>query len=125
LGLGLAIVRQLADMHGGSVRVESAGQGKGATFIVQLPIRPTSAIEPRSEELNGESNGKTSLPCASADLSGLRVLVVDDDLDSRNLLKRVLVECGAEVEVADSAEGAIAKIDRFGPHLLVRDSRQG
>jgi signal transduction histidine kinase/ActR/RegA family two-component response regulator len=121
LGLGLAIVRQLADMHGGSVRVESAGQGKGATFIVQLPIRPTSAIEPRSEELNGESNGKTSLPCASADLSGLRVLVVDDDLDSRNLLKRVLVECGAEVEVADSAEGAIAKIDRFGPHLLVSD----
>lgn len=121
LGLGLAIVRQLADMHGGSVRVESAGQGKGATFIVQLPIGPTSAIEPRSEEWNGESNGKPSFDCASADLSGLRVLVVDDDLDSRNLLKRVLVECGAEVEVADSAEVAIAKIDRFGPHLLVSD----
>ncbi|HEY2895029.1 MAG TPA: ATP-binding protein, partial [Pirellulales bacterium] len=121
LGLGLAIVRQLADMHGGSVRVESAGQGKGATFIVQLPIGPASKLEQRSEEANGQSKRKSTIPCSGADLSGLRVLVVDDDLDSRNLLKRVLAECGASVDVADSVDVAIAKIDRFGPDLLVSD----
>jgi signal transduction histidine kinase/ActR/RegA family two-component response regulator len=121
LGLGLAIVRQLAEMHGGNVRVESAGPGKGATFIVQLPRVLASTIEQRSEKSNGQSNGTSSVPCTGVDLSRLRVLVVDDDPDSRNLLKRVLTECGAEVDVADSADAAIGKVAGFEPHLLVSD----
>jgi signal transduction histidine kinase len=108
LGLGLAIVKYLAEAHGGSVSAESAGIGQGATFTVTLPIaRPMARPAARSEEL--------------PDLSGARVLVVDDDGNSRRMLKAALSRCGAEVETAHSVEAARAAMTNRAPHFLVTD----
>jgi PAS domain S-box-containing protein len=115
LGLGLAIVRQLVDLHGGQVTVESDGLGQGATFIVTLPTE----FAPHLEQPN------TSEPHAHltnlADLTGTRVLIVEDDPDSRKLTKRILTESHAEVREATDVQQALAQLDQFQPHVLVSD----
>jgi CheY-like chemotaxis protein/two-component sensor histidine kinase len=115
LGLGLAIVRHVAQMHGGSVRAESAGPGQGAVFTVTLPLMPeadsVSVTAPRPRPAFVES----------ADLHGLRVLIVDDDEDGRLWVKRMVVGAGAEaVDVADVGQ-ALAAVETFRPHVLVSD----
>ena len=91
LGLGLAIVRHITELHGGRVWVESPGQGLGATFIVQLPLTSVVADVDRSDETS-----------TSANLDGLRVLAVDDDADIRALLEFLLEQAGAEVRVSST-----------------------
>ncbi len=115
LGLGLAIVRHLVELHGGQVSVESQGIGHGATFRATLPIRATIPIEAQvEEELAQELEG-------AFDLKGARVLVVDDERDARELLQAILVGAGAHVETAASAkEGALA-YRFFDPQLVVSD----
>jgi signal transduction histidine kinase/ActR/RegA family two-component response regulator len=118
LGLGLAIVRHLVEMHGGTVEARSDGEGRGAAFVVHLPIRPVRAAEPPAA-------GVPPPPLAGAarpeDLTGVRVLVVEDDAESRSLLESMLARLGAEVEVAASAGEALAAVQRHTPDVLLSD----
>jgi PAS domain S-box-containing protein len=112
LGLGLALVRQLAEAHGGSAYADSPGLGLGATFTVQLPIR---AIRRRSE-LAAEA-GLTQ----GVELAGLHLLVVDDQADARELLRVVLQSQGAEVTTVDSAGAALQVLSKQQVDVLVAD----
>jgi PAS domain S-box-containing protein len=123
LGLGLAIVRHLVEVHGGTVAAESEGEGKGARFTVRLPVRPA---EPQPKETaalnaNGGAHPEPPPPIAAAALAGMRVLVVDDDADARELVRVMLVNYGAEVILATSADEAVELISRHLPDVLVSD----
>jgi PAS domain S-box-containing protein len=113
LGLGLAIVRSVVELHGGTVEAASLGEGHGATFSVTLPVAGAPAgtdVKPaREEEVRSEG------------LDGIRVLVVDDQADERELLYTILTGRGAEVETAESADAALAIIERSAPTVLVTD----
>jgi PAS domain S-box-containing protein len=112
LGLGLTIVRQLVQAHGGTVRAQSAGKGTGATFVVELPVG-TGPVE-REAGISGLQGGGVLL-------HGIRVLAVDDQPDALELVRDVLAAAGAQVETASSAMEAAEKVRRFGAHVLVTD----
>ncbi len=125
LGLGLSIVKNLIELHGGTVNVQSAGQGKGATFIIDLPIRAIA-----DAALVGSTDADPAAPAEGADaggapalvrLDGLRVLVVDDEPDARNVIKRSLEQAGATVAAADSGAAALVLLETGKPHLIVSD----
>ncbi|HEX6973668.1 MAG TPA: hybrid sensor histidine kinase/response regulator, partial [Vicinamibacterales bacterium] len=108
LGLGLSIVRHLVELHGGQVQAWSDGKGKGATFSVHLPVRAVQDVSPvivRDE----------------APLSGVKVLVVDDDPDARTVVSNALSQCGAQTAAAASAREALQVIHEFRPDVLVSD----
>ena len=117
LGLGLAIVRHLVEAHAGSVSAASEGAGKGATFTVEFPVmvgRTVLSVEP--------PHGYTQAALATTlSLKGVRVLVVDDDTDAREMLKVALEQYGARVAVASSADEAFAAISVDCPEVLVSD----
>jgi PAS domain S-box-containing protein len=123
LGLGLAIVRHLVELHGGTVRAQSLGEGHGATFNVQLPL-----AQMRNADFGFRNEHQESAPFHSAIgnpqsemLRGLRVLVVDDEQDARHLLKTVLESQGAEVVAVGSAREALASLARSMPDVLISD----
>ena len=121
LGLGLAIVRHLVELHGGSVRAESLGAGHGATFTVRLPARE-DAPTAEGEEVPLLRESVPSDPAAfRARLDGLRVLVVDDEADARELVATMLSSAGASVATAGSTDEALAALDREVPDVLVSD----
>jgi protein-histidine pros-kinase len=113
LGLGLAIVRSVVELHGGVVEVRSAGEGHGATFTLTLPVAGVGAGTPL--ELGKSDDGPAER------LDGITVLIVDDQPDERELLHTILVGRGAEVEVAESADAALQLIQRSPPNVLVTD----
>ena len=120
LGLGLAIVRHIIEMHGGTVEATSGGQGKGATFTARLPLmivhaRPAETVRmhPRTERVAP----LTSL----GDLQGLRVVAVDDDQDALTLLRVVLESAGAQVSTVSSACDALNRIQQIKPQVVVLD----
>jgi len=123
LGLGLAIVRTLVDLHGGTVEAQSDGRGQGAAFTITLPS-PTDHIEQRAvlpiapHTRNGDVQAARMTP---PDLVGVRVLVVEDEPDTREAITTALVLCGAEVRTADSAGGAIDVLQVWAPDVLVSD----
>lgn len=123
LGLGLSIVKQLVEMHGGSLRAESAGIGQGATFTVALPV--AVAHNPRAAD-NLErvhpatSSGRIAFDCPP-NLKNLRILAVDDEKDSRDLLKNILEMCQAEVLTVGSAQETMQILPEFNPHILISD----
>jgi signal transduction histidine kinase/CheY-like chemotaxis protein len=117
LGLGLAIVRQLVELHGGSVRADSRGPGQGATFTVSLPPGPSAP--PRGGST--EASASTTQDLALADLHGCDVLVVDDERDSRALAEEMLRACGASVRAAPDAAQALAALQERVPDVLVCD----
>jgi PAS domain S-box-containing protein len=121
MGLGLSIVRHLVEIHGGTVRAESPGLGHGSTFTVLLPVAPVY----RDEAMGGRVHpaARDMLPsydCAER-LDGLKVLVVDDEPDTRELLKAGLGRCGAEVIAAGSAAEALEAITAGVPDLIISD----
>jgi PAS domain S-box-containing protein len=120
LGLGLAIVKQLVELHGGSIRVKSAGIGKGATFTLQLPLTANySELQEESGHLQTTPQENLSFPDVS--LANVHVLVVDDDVDARELVKRMLEIAGATVSMASSASEAMQRILTARPDVLVCD----
>ena len=120
LGLGLSIVRQLVELHRGSVTAESSGENTGTTFSVMLPL-PSLHEVPNATEETEPKNGRNSRTTAQHSLSGLRVLVVDDDRDTRELVTAVLTTCGAEMVSVGSGIEALdqLKLQRFD--LLISD----
>ncbi|MDX2230311.1 MAG: PAS domain-containing protein [Leptolyngbyaceae cyanobacterium bins.349] len=115
LGLGLAIVRNLVELHGGRVSANSAGVGQGATFIVELPLLPE--VLPFAHPTH-----QTYAAFTEADsLQGVRVLVVDDEADTRDFLVAALEQFGAHVTAANSVSAALAQIQHFQPHVLLSD----
>jgi PAS domain S-box-containing protein len=125
LGLGLAIARHLVELHGGTIRAESEGEGRGATFAVSLPLLESRGADfgPRDGGEAGEESAPESAPRAphSALLWGLRVLVVDDDEDSRLLVSTALKAHGAQVALASSAAEGYARLKDTRPDVLVSD----
>jgi signal transduction histidine kinase len=113
LGLGLAIVRHLVELHAGSVEAYSAGEGQGSKFIVRLPTR---AIAPESHRAD-----ENVAPVTSTMLAGVRLLVVDDEVGARELLANMLQGYGAEVSLADSGQAALTKLFEERPQVLVAD----
>jgi signal transduction histidine kinase/CheY-like chemotaxis protein len=122
LGLGLSIVKNLVELHGGTVRAASDGEDRGATFAVHLPLTAVQAGAAGGEKRQHPRGLPSALPEFKAiDLSGIRVLVVDDEPDARNLIKRVLGDCNAQVAVAGSAREALLLIESEKPHVLLSD----
>ena len=121
LGLGLAIVRQLAELHGGTAEAASDGIGHGATFTIRLPSHPTVVAEVTAPAV-APAVAPASVPATlDADLSGMRILVVDDEADGREMLTRMLESWGAQVRAAGSADEAIAALHDDRPDLLISD----
>jgi CheY-like chemotaxis protein/two-component sensor histidine kinase len=111
LGLGLAIVRQLVEAHGGTITAHSPGEGLGAVFTVQLPLLNTT---PEHQPLH-------EYPHQEVDLTGIRVLAIDDELDARELLTALLTEYGADVLTVASAAEVLLNLEAFQPTVLVSD----
>ena len=125
LGLGLAIVKQLVEMHGGTVDATSGGEGRGATFVVRIPLSPAPQEAP-SEPAGGPAPAPgdpppAPHPLAFARLDGVRVLVVDDETDTLDLMKRLFRESTAHVAAARNVPEALALVQSFRPHVLVSD----
>jgi PAS domain S-box-containing protein len=114
LGLGLAIVQQLVGLHGGTVRAESPGEGKGASFIVSFPLAPVN--HPREEARALLHAGGVNFT-----LQGVRILVIDDEKDSRELIREVLAGCEAEVVAAANAAEGLEMLKTRSPDVMISD----
>jgi PAS domain S-box-containing protein len=117
LGLGLALVRELVELHGGQVRAESPGQGEGATFTVMLPLAPSATGEPIIETADDGSARYRQAPV----LQGVSVLVVDDDLEFLELATVMLRQAGADVRTASSTYGAYELVKSWKPSVVLTD----
>ena len=118
LGLGLSIVKQLVELHGGTVRATSAGEGTGATFVVALPLAPVRVDERRVHP--------TAMTLAGFDsedipLEGVSILVIDDEADARELIKHVLVQCRADVFTASTADDGLRLLAARGADVVISD----
>ena len=117
LGLGLAIVRHLVEAHGGTVSAESPGEGLGTTFSIYLPLLTVRAGEPEREVVGA----LRSAAHAAESLRGVRVLTVDDNSDTRDLVEAVLSRCGAEVRTSASAAEALTVLREWRPDVMLSD----
>ena len=119
LGIGLSISKHLIELHGGTIEALSAGPGTGAKFVVRLPVGPpvAGAVSASQTPATVQETSRDSAPS----LRGVRVLVVDDERDARELIAFVLENSAAEVRMAASAEDAIHELDSFTPHVIISD----
>jgi PAS domain S-box-containing protein len=122
LGLGLALVRHIIELHGGSVAADSPGQDKGATFTVRLPLMVIHAKPSDNERVHPRVSGDGALHFdSSLSLEAVKVLVVDDEPETLLLLSTVLTRCGAYVKTASSAEEGFREVKRWLPDVIVSD----
>ncbi|HYM00824.1 MAG TPA: response regulator [Blastocatellia bacterium] len=124
LGLGLAIVQHLVELHGGAVSADSPGRGRGATFTVTIPLATADRVETElwnTGFLPTHMAAEGIIARPLIDLGGLRVLVVEDEEDTRDLIAAVIMEHGADVKSAASSEEALSIIDQWTPNLLLSD----
>jgi signal transduction histidine kinase/CheY-like chemotaxis protein len=114
LGLGLSLAKNLTDMHGGALSVESAGEGKGAKFVLRFPLanRADPGCAPQEAEARDEQGMQ---------LRGLNILVVDDEPDARELVAELLEQCGAQVAQADSVRAALEVLEKRKPDVIISD----
>jgi signal transduction histidine kinase/ActR/RegA family two-component response regulator len=117
LGLGLGIVRHLVELHGGTVQAFSSGLGAGSTFVVRLPLIVAHHQAGRPGVVEHGANARAEL----GDLSGVAVLVAEDNDDARKLLTTIFERCGATVEAAESVPAALERLSRFRPDIIVSD----
>ncbi|MEH2242033.1 hybrid sensor histidine kinase/response regulator [Nostoc sp.] len=117
LGLGLAIVRHLVELHKGRIFAQSLGTGEGATFTVKLPLLQDN----RGSRGGREATGEISSPLAARPLAGLRVLIVDDEADTRNFLSFMFEEYGAFATAVASVDQALAVLEQAKPDILISD----
>ncbi|MEP6763021.1 MAG: PAS domain S-box protein, partial [Gemmatimonadaceae bacterium] len=120
LGLGLSIVRHLMELHGGSASIASAGEGKGTTVTLHLPVQAVNQIT-EDDRTNPATPAKMPFDFRSQDLKGISVLVVDDHPDARELVQRVLLACGATVHTAANADDAVQLVELHRPQVMVSD----
>jgi CheY-like chemotaxis protein len=124
LGLGLAIVRNLVESHGGTVRAESGGEGQGSTFTIFLPQR-SGAVEVSDEAetttIVSADSDEQEAPEIAPSLEGLRVLIVEDDGDSRQMLSAALAVYGGEVRACSSSATALEMLSHWLPDVIVSD----
>ncbi len=121
LGLGLNIARDLVELHGGTIEARSEGEGRGATFVVKLPRSLVHAAPPGEVRHHPTAEPDSAAALPSPDLSGLRVLVVDDDEGTRDVAEAILGSLGAEVMQAASAPAGLAALVHSRPDVLVAD----
>ncbi|HYB94598.1 MAG TPA: ATP-binding protein [Vicinamibacterales bacterium] len=119
LGLGLAIARHIVELHGGTIHAASAGRGAGATFTVKLPLMVAHGERSESEVHPTATTGV--LPATLPRLDGVRVLVVEDDADGREIVRRILEQAGGEVRTAENPTDADAVLAEWRPQLLISD----
>lgn len=122
LGLGLAITKHLVELHGGTIYAVSPGEGQGSSFILRLPVMMIHEAEQSASRLTAAASGKgAAWPAEFARLDGVRVLVVDDERDTRSLLAAILKQSGASIEVAHGAAAALEVLCRTKQDLLISD----
>jgi signal transduction histidine kinase/ActR/RegA family two-component response regulator len=119
LGLGLAIVRHIVELHGGRASAESQGTGKGATFRVALPVRAVATLQAADEPAALDRPSSTAID--GAHLTGARILVIDDEREVRDLVEAILADAGAIVATAGTVGEALGAIERFRPEVIVSD----
>ncbi|MEO7359343.1 MAG: response regulator [Gemmatimonadaceae bacterium] len=116
LGLGLSIVKHFTEMHGGTVTGLSDGEGKGARFTITLPLLPSDVILAETSVLPEERETTGQI-----DLTGVRVLIVDDEADGREWVRHVIALAGADTMDVDNVNDALAAVEAFSPHIIVSD----
>ena len=113
LGLGLAIVKQIVELHGGTVQANSPGEKQGPTFIVAVPLQVVHS--PKQDRSHPQAESRQNQSYQAPDLTGVKVLVVDDEPDARDIVRRLLVGQHADVMVSASADEALEILESFTP----------
>ena len=125
LGLGLSIVKHIVEHHGGTVEARSDGEGRGATFVVRFPMQAAqisyTAADLAPSESDQDTCGRRERTGADVHLRGVRILVVDDEVDALRLVGKVLAEAGASITMAGTVREAMEALGKEVPHVLISD----